>query len=405
MMPLMRQEIEILLDTPHPRSFVVSAYADMTVQDGFNRYVDQHLRNQAREASEVLAETDIPKDLDAHIEVIRQAIAAADPAAKGLAIFVSVARDLRHVVTLDFPVENRLVIDEEPYVLPVLERWYGEPAYLIALIDTDEAHLFEAHHGRPESVRDLERPDVHVDIQRDKPRFTYKKRFAKAPHEYLHGMDEDPFLHEVAEALDEHWHAHGDGRFAGLILLGQSPTTAAVRKLLPRDLESAVVGEAPHAMTTQPDELSDDVTRIIDQARIEREERLMAELRERWKEKHLVANGPGEVLDALQQGRATQIVFGRRHEMPGARCQDCGYRFGAPVATCVYCNGRCQTVSAAQDILRLAMKQRLPVHLFRPGPKDDPLAPAGGVAALLRAEANWAPDGATVQAARAGGTA
>jgi hypothetical protein len=51
------------------------------------------------------------------------------------------------------------------------------------------------------------------------------------------------------------------------------------------------------------------------------------------------------------------------------------------------------------------MKQRLPVHLFRPGPKDDPLAPAGGVAALLRAEANWAPDGATAQAARAGGTA
>ena len=44
MMSITRQEIEILLDTPNQRDFVVSAYADLRVQNGFDRYVDQHLR-------------------------------------------------------------------------------------------------------------------------------------------------------------------------------------------------------------------------------------------------------------------------------------------------------------------------------------------------------------------------
>ena len=44
---------------------------------------------------------------------------------------------------------------------------------------------------------------------------------------------------------------------------------------------------------------------------------LLAELRERWRRDHLVAGGPTEVLDALQQGRAGEIIFGTRRDMRG----------------------------------------------------------------------------------------
>ena len=40
MMPIIRQQVEILLDTPDRHDYVVSAYADLTVQDGFKRYLD-----------------------------------------------------------------------------------------------------------------------------------------------------------------------------------------------------------------------------------------------------------------------------------------------------------------------------------------------------------------------------
>jgi protein required for attachment to host cells len=389
MMPITRREIEVLLDTPDQRDYVVSAYADLTVQNGFERYADRHLRNQGEEAEAALAEAKARKDLDANLDVIRRAVRdEADPASKGMAVFSSVVRGLRHVVPLGFPVENRLVVDEEPYLLPLLEHWYGEPGYLIALVDSDEAHLFEALHGRPERVHDRTRGDVHDEIQRDKPRFTYKKRFARTNHERLHGMEDDTFLRAVADDLRDHWES---GNFAGLILLGQSQVTGPLRGLLPRELGDAVIGEAAQAMTTRPDDIAGAASGIIARWRADRERRLLDELRERWSQKHLVADGPTDVLDALQQGRAAEVVFSAGHEIPGARCGDCGYRFGAPVETCTYCGGRCRRVSAAQDILRMAMCHRVPVTVLHPDPGRDPLGPSGGVSALLRAEANWAP--------------
>src|SRR3954453_14462996 len=124
MMPITRQQIEILLDTPDQRDYVVSAYADMTVQDGFKRYVDLYLKNQVRAAGDALTEAKARKDLDANIAVIREAVETqAFPTARGLAVFSGVARGLRHVIPLEFPVENRLVIDEEPFLLPLLEHW------------------------------------------------------------------------------------------------------------------------------------------------------------------------------------------------------------------------------------------------------------------------------------------
>ena len=224
MMPMTRQEIEVLLDSPDRRDYVVSAYADMTVKNGFTRDVDLHLKTQAKSAAEAFANTKARKDLEANLEIIRQIVAdhASSPS-KGLAIFCSLPQGLRHVVPLDFEVENRLVIDEEPYLLPILEHWYGQPSYLVVLLDSDQAHLFSAHRGQPDWVRDIERHDAHETYQRDKPRFTYKKRFARAQHERLHALEDDHFFREVAGAVSEE---SSRDHFGGLILLGQPSVTA-----------------------------------------------------------------------------------------------------------------------------------------------------------------------------------
>jgi peptide subunit release factor 1 (eRF1) len=237
---------------------------------------------------------------------------------------------------------------------------------------------------------------VGQDIQRDKPRFTFKKRFAQTRHERLFGMENDRFLKAVAEAVREHWQGED---FAGLILLGQPAITGPLRKLLHREVAEAVVAEAAHAMTAEPEDLTADVAPLIARAGAEREAAALAELRERCKEKHRVALGATDVLDALQQGRATSILVGNQADIPGARCTSCNYRLGAPVRSCPYCGGTTRAVNAVQDILVMAMRHGVPVLLVcRPSAKEDPLAPANGVAALLRAEANWAPDHAAAAA-------
>ncbi len=395
MMPITRHELEVLLDTPQRRDYVVSAFADLRVKDGFRSFVETHQKNQFRDAHLALSEADARRVLDENLEPIQRAVATADSAAKGLAVFSGAGRGLFHAVNLDFPVDNHLVIDEEPFVLPLLERWYGDPSYLVAVLNANHLHLFEAHSGVPEEVREVER-DI-PEMQRDKPRFNYKKRFSKAFDERLQKLDQDPFLKDVADTVAEH-HAAGD--FAGLILLGPTEMTAALRRLLPEKLKDEVVEEHHQTMTSRPDDVADDVARVMDQWRADRERSLLHELGQRWKEKRLVANGPTEVLDALQQGRATQIVFGSRRDFAGSHCRECGYRLGTPTGKCPYCGGETRTVNAAQEILRMAMRHRVPVYLFARGLKDDPFASAGGLSALLRAEANWAPDPTTAAATR-----
>src|SRR4051794_41667425 len=111
MMPITRQQIEILLETPKEHDYIVSAYADMTVKDGFRSYVDTNLRNQARAAEEALKDNDFRKTLDANIDVIRQAVQDnPEPAARGLAVFSNVATGYRQVLPLHFPVHDPLVI-------------------------------------------------------------------------------------------------------------------------------------------------------------------------------------------------------------------------------------------------------------------------------------------------------
>lgn len=400
MTPLTRENIEILLDSPKEKNYVVSAFADLTVKDGFRDFFDQDFRNQTKAVAAALSEAEAREVLDANLDEVRRAVRdEVDPSAKGVAVFVSVARELRLVRALDFPVENRLVIDEDAFVLPLLERWHGEPSYLVALVDSDRAHLFEAHHGAVEEVREVERPDIHDDLQRDKPRFTYKKRFAQAFHERLHGAEEDKFLQEVAEGLGRQW---AQGQFHGLILLGRPTILGAMRQLLPKDLAGAIVEETKLPTTAHHDEVAAEVERVVERWHAGRDQAIEAELQQRWKEDHLVANGPTDVLDSLQQGRATQVIFGWDRTMPGASCRDCGYRFGAPTAICTYCGGTCRSINAVQEILLMALRHRVPVHLFRRGTRSDPLHSAGGVTALLRAEANWAPDKATAKATQGG---
>lgn len=141
-MPMTRGTIESLLDSPDKRNFVVSAFADLTVKDGFRDLSDQEFRNQARTALAMMAGTEAAEALEASLAAVRSAIREVDPTARGVAVFTSQARGLHHVMPLKTRVENRLVINEEPYVLPLLEIWHGEPSYLVAVIDSDHAHIF-----------------------------------------------------------------------------------------------------------------------------------------------------------------------------------------------------------------------------------------------------------------------
>jgi hypothetical protein len=383
MMPMTRRDLEILLDHPDRRDYVVSAYVDLRVSDGFRRGgdVETTLRNLGREAHAALAEAKARKSLDAALEDVIRMAQATEPAARGVACFRGVERGLRHAVPLDFPVATRMVIDEEPFVLPLLERWYTAPRCLAARVDSHAVQLYEEHAGVTEPVLSRLR-----DVAADASRLTHKRQVGHEWHEHLAALDDDPFLRDGAEEVAARAR---EGAFELVVLLGPAPITAAVARRLPRELGARVVEAGPIARNEGLDAVAERVRAVLAEERTRRARALVEEFRGRWKERHLLADGATETLDALQQGRAEQVLVGPRRDLGGARCPACGYRFGAPIGQCVYCQTPTRTVNALQEILRLAMRQHVPVLVLDDAEAADSLACNGQVAAFLRADANW----------------
>ena len=261
MMPITREEIEILLDSPDQTDYVVSAFADLTVKDGFRTSSTRNSatrRGPPPRRSGGRGPQGAGRQYRGDPRAVREEV---DPSAKGVAVFVSAPAACGTSVPLDFPVENRLVIDEEPFVLPLLERWHGEPSYLVALVDSDHAHVFEAHHGVGRGVHEIERPDIDEDssaTSRGSPTRSGSPRPSTS-------ASTAPRRTSSSRGSPRRWPSTGRrGIFDGLILLGRPTILGAMRQLLPKDLAGAMVEEPPHAMTARPDDVADEVARAVE---------------------------------------------------------------------------------------------------------------------------------------------
>ncbi|GIW86031.1 MAG: hypothetical protein KatS3mg108_0355 [Isosphaeraceae bacterium] len=387
MMPMTRRDLEILLDHPDRRDYVVSAYVDLRVTDGFRRGgdVETILRNLGREARASLAEAKARKSLDEALDDVIRMASATEPAARGVACFRGIERGLRHVVALDFAVATRLVIDEEPFVLPLLVQWYTAPRCLAAQVDSHGVRLYERYGGVTEPVASRIR-----DVADDASRLNFKRQNGHEWHEHLSDLDHDPFLRAGAEEIAA-W-ARG-GAFDWVVVFGPSPITAAVVRRLPREVAARVVEGGSIDRSEGLDGVAQRLEAVLAEVQARQVRQVLEEFQGRWKEGHLLADGATETLDALQQGRAEQVLVGPRRDLGGARCPACGYRFGAPIGQCVYCQTPTRTVNALQEILRLAMRQQVPVLILEDAEAARVLSRNGQVAALLRADLNWSRSG------------
>ncbi len=330
---------------------VVSAYLDMADrQDFLKRLGGKHVPSADQRALErVLADR---RFIDA----------------RGLALFSDVEHGRFDAHPLDFPVEAQLVVDSEPYLLPIWEGCWRHPRLAVVALTTHQATISRAERG---AIRELQtlRGEEPVEIQRDKPRQTFKKRFAHTHHERLHDPAEDQYLHVVAAELSAAWEP---GRDAGLILIGPSTLTAALKRLLPRRIDRPILVETTHAgRSPKADEIHEVVNRLWQGWLDGNDARISQELESRCQQSYRVVEGPEATLNALRLGQVSEIVVGRQRTAwfeRGAFWDGSGPR----------------PFHALQEILRLASRGRTPVQMLLPGEQPDPLMPHSGVAGLLR---------------------
>jgi hypothetical protein len=361
---------------------VVSCYADTSVPDGFEPHWRQHIKAEATRIRAILAgEPEALEEFERQLETIRRALESPEARnSRGMAVFGASGSNEALALPSAEPYDSRLVVDEEPYLVPLLVAEYRRREYLVVLTDTHHGRLYAAAPGEERLLDELD--EESLEKKRSPGQQWEKQQSANARYR------EDDILRYQKELVGRVESAWADHPYQGIILLGEHEVLENVRVLLPKRLTDRVVHEAPHAWAGRQPEIRDQVRPVVDAAIAGQQERLLNEIGNRLKEGYAVATGPQEIIEALENGQAVELALCPDPGEVASRCSGCRSLFAAEVATCPYCKAACARADLWQEILSRAVRHGVAVHFV---PAEAQAVMHGGVAALLaRDEPQWA---------------
>jgi peptide subunit release factor 1 (eRF1) len=377
--------IQVLLDRPKGEGMIVSCYADTSVTEGFLSHWSQSLKNEVKAIEERCANDHQARARFAEdLAIIRHALE--DPTvhhARGMALFSAADRGFFRAFTLGVRVKDRLVLDEAPYIVPLLEAMHRQRRYLLVLTDSHRGKLYEAAWGHTHLLQQIEQDIPRR--QKSAGELWGKQQATIARHR------EDHLLHyrkELAAAIANAW---PDAPFRGLILLGDHKTIAALQRILPSPFEHRLVHTGPYSWARNEPNLDAKVQDVLDEVFRQHDARLMEELERRLHEHHLIAAGPLEVINALRNGQVDYpgyLVLEPDRGQMATRCLRCASVFTTIEVTCPVCQGACERVNLWQEILLFAARHNIVAHVVDSHPV---LAQHGGVAAVLSRAEPWEP--------------
>ena len=390
MIDVTQDDIQVLLDHPKGRGMIVSCYADTSMTDWFQWLWPQHLKNEAGAVEQRLTDDHQARArFGRDLKIVRHALE--DPAVqrtRGMAIFSASDLGLFRAFSLDVPVKDRLVLDEAPYLVPLLEAMHRQRRYLLVLTDSHHGQLHEAAWGHTRLLGQIE--EAVPRRQRSAGERWGKQQATIARHR------EDHVLHyrkNLANAVEQAWPT---APFRGIILLGDDETVEALRGSLASALAGRIVHTGPYSWASEKPDLDAKVQEVLEAALRAHDAALIAEFDRRLHEHYLIAAGPQEVINALRNGQVGYpgyLVLEPDRGQVAARCTRCESVFTTIYATCPVCQGVCERVNLWQEILLFAARHNIVAHIVDSHPA---LAQHGGAAAVLSRAEPWEP--ATVAA-------
>jgi hypothetical protein len=375
--------VQWLSDHARGEGMVVSCYADTSVSAGVRPLWREHLKNEVKRIEATLATNPTARaEFDRSVAGIESVLSNRPVNAHGMAVFAGSRSDLLQAYALASAVPNRLVVNEEPYLVPLLELLHRQRRYLVVHTDTHHGRLYTAVPGAVHLIEEIEKPVPKR--QRASGELWGKQQATIARHR------EDHILHYLKELAREIERAWPEERYDGVVLLGEHEVLERLRTYLPPDLQSSIAGEAPHAWAGRQVPLTKKVESIHAEVLRRHEQRLLDDINGRLLEDHHIVTGPQAVIDAIdndQPGCSGCVVMESDRGEVASRCTACRKLFARAVDECETCKGMCERTNLWQAIALLAAGKHIAVHFVAP---DHGLEKHRGIVALLEREVPWA---------------
>ena len=377
------KDVQWLSDHAGGEGMIVSCYAD-TSPAGVRPLWREHLKNEVKRVDETLSEnTAAIGAFHRNIAAIESVLSSRRPvAARGMAIFAASERNLLQAYALASVVPDRLVIDEEPFLVPLLELLHRQRRYLVVHTDTHRARMYTSVPGAIHLIEEIEEPVPKR--HRAAGELWGKQQATIARHREDHVVH---YLKGLAREIERAW---PEERYDGIVLLGEHEVLERLRTYLPDALAPNIAGEAPHAWAGRQIPLLEKIESIHANALRDQEQRLFDDIKRRLMEDHYIATGPQAVIEAIENDRIGYsgcVVMESDSGKVGSRCTSCRKLVAAAVGECPSCHAGCEKTNLLQAIALLAAHKHVTVHFVDPGHGLDTRA---GVVALLAREAPWA---------------
>ena len=376
------KDAQWLSDHAAGEGMVVSCYAD-TSPSGVRPLWREHLKNEVKRIDETLSGNPAATTaFHRNIAAIESVLSSRRPvSARGMAVFAAPQRNLLQAYALASVVPNRLVIDEEPYLVPLLELLHRQRRYLVVHTDTHRGRLYTAVPGAAHMIEEMEEPVPKR--QRAAGELWGKQQATIARHRQDHIVH---YLKGLAREIERTW---PEERYDGIVLLGEHEVLEQLCTYLPDALRSSIAGEAPHAWVGRQTPLVAKIDSIYAGALREQERQLFEDIKRRLMEDHHIATGPQAVIDAIENeliGYSGRIVMESDRGEVGSRCTGCHKLVAQAINECPSCHAGCEKTNLWQAIALLAARKHVVVHFVESGHGLDKHA---GVVALLARDAPW----------------
>ena len=312
MAALVAKDIQVLLDQPKGQGMLVSCYADTSVSDGFSSHWLQPFKTEASRIRQQFADDHQARlEFERNVDVIRLALESPEARqARGMAVFSAADRGFFLALPALEPYENRLVVDEEPYMVPLARGRFSSTGIPRGTVPI---HIAPAGTRRAPADRGSL---GDIDESVPKKQHSSGERWGKQ-QATIERHRKDHILHfqkELAQRVEEAWSQYP---YQGIVLLGEHEILEQFRSYLPARLASKVVHEAAQAWTDGHGEIDEKVRAVLKTTQADAESRVLSELDRRLHEATAVAAGPQEVIDALRNGQVAALIWAR---IPRRRC-------------------------------------------------------------------------------------
>jgi peptide chain release factor subunit 1 len=291
--------------------------------------------------------------------------------AHALAVFSCSAEDLFEVVKLSRPVPRQVVIEQTPYIAPMITA-VERRNWLVALVDRRSARVLTGSgDGLAEGVRVEDA--VHGKHERG--------GWSQANYERSIEDDVEHHLKRVAEIINRRWR---EGRFDRVAIGGQQETVPRFEKLLADEVRRHLApGRVDVDLSSAAEvQIGEAVEKLVAEEEKRTERETLDRLEDALGAGGRGAGGPEATLEALNERRVATLLIEPGYDGRGKRCPSCGLLLLEGEDRCPADGSELEEVDHLREaVVEAAVAQDADVLVVHSYPD---LGPHRGIAALLR---------------------